>query len=155
MTEAKTSVPAAPAQPRRCAIYTRTVADASRNAVSQGAQWAACARYLRRQPGWALVADRYDDCGCSGASLDRPALQRLLADVDAARIDVVLVDDIDRLGRRALDLAAIWERFRATGVVLVAVALGLSTADQDGQDWLDWLSEFAELERALLGMGAR
>lgn len=155
MTEVETRSPAAPAEPTRCAIYTRTAAGASQNAVSQGGQWAACARYLRRQPGWALVADRYDDCGYSGANVDRPALQRLLADVEAARIDVVIVDDVDRLSCRALDLAAICERFRATGVVLIAVAGGLSTAGRDGQDWLDWLSEFAELERALRGKGAR
>ena len=155
MKPTKARSPEAQAEPRRCAIYTRTAAGAEDNAVSQGAQWAACARYLRRQPGWTLVADRYDDCGTSGANLDRPALQRLLADVDAARIDIVLVDDVDRLSRRALHLAAIGERFRATGVVLVAVAQGLSTADEAGEDWFAWLSEFAELERALLGTGAR
>lgn len=158
MTATTISSPAAPGeptQPTRCAVYTRTAAGASRNAVAQGAQWAACAHYLRQQPGWALVAERYDDCGCSGANLDRPALQRLLTDVGAARIDVVLVNDVDRLSRRALDLAAIGERFRATGVVLVAVAQGLSTADRAGQDWLDWLSEFAELERALRRVGPR
>jgi DNA invertase Pin-like site-specific DNA recombinase len=155
MKPTKARLPEAPVEPRRCAIYTRTVAGAADNAVSQGAQWAVCTRYLRRQPGWALVADRYDDHGTSGANLDRPALQRLLADVDAAWIDIVLVDDVDRLSRRALHLAAIGERFRAMGVVLVAVAQGLSTADEAGEDWLAWLSEFAELERTLLGTGAR
>jgi DNA invertase Pin-like site-specific DNA recombinase len=125
------------------------------NAVSQGAQWAACARYLEKQPGWVLVADRYDDCGGIGENLDRPALQRLLADVDTAQIDIVIVDDVDRLSRRALDLAAIGERFRATGVMLVAVAQGLSTADRDGQVWHTWLSEFARRGRAPQGTGAR
>lgn len=155
MKSTKARSPHAPTEPKRCAIYTRTAAGAAENAVSQGAQWVACARYLRRQPGWALVADRYDDCGTSGGNLDRPALQRLLADVDAAQIDIVIADDVARLSRRALDLAAIGERFRATGVVLVAVAQGLSTADGAGQDWLAWLSEFAALERALLGTRTR
>jgi DNA invertase Pin-like site-specific DNA recombinase len=139
----------------RCAIYTRTAAGTPGNAVSQGAQWAACARYLREQPGWALVADRYDDCGCSGADLDRPALQRLLADIDTARIDIVIVDDVARLSRRALDLAAIGERFRATGVTLVVVAQGLSTADSDGQAWHTWLSEFVRRGGAPQGAGPR
>ena len=155
MNPTKVQTPSSPAKPMRCAIYTRTAAGAPGNAVSQGAQWAACARYLREQPGWALVTDRYDDCGLTGLNLDRPALQRLLADIDTARIDIVIVDDIDRLSRRALDLAAIGERLRATGVMLVAVIQGLSTADRDGQVWYAWLSEFARRGGAPQGVGPR
>jgi DNA invertase Pin-like site-specific DNA recombinase len=148
-------MPPAPAKPMRCAIYTRTAAGTPGNADSQGAQWAACARYLQEQPGWAHVADRYDDFGGSGADLDRPALQRLLVDIDTARIDIVIVDDVARLSRRALDLAAIGERFRVTGVTLVVVAQGLSTADRDGQAWHTWLSEFARRGGAPKGTGTR
>lgn len=155
MNSTKAQTPPSPAKPTRCAIYTRTAAGAPGNAVSQGAQWAACARYLRKQPGWALVADRYDDSGGTGANLDRPALQRLLADIDTARIDIVIVDDVDRLSHRALDLAAIGERFRATGVTLVALAQGLSTTDGNGQAWHTWLSEFARRGRAPQGAEER
>jgi site-specific DNA recombinase len=151
--EAHTSAPQP--NPIRCAIYTRTAAGAPGNAVSQGAQWVACARYLREQLGWALVAGRYDDFGGIGADLNRPALQRLLADVDTAGIDIVIVDDVFRLSGRALDLAAIGERFRATGVTLVAVAQGLSTADRGGQAWNAWLSAFARCGGAPQGVGAR
>lgn len=148
-------IPPAPAELMRCAIYTRTAADAPGNAVSQGAQWAACTRYLRGRPGWTLVADRYDDSGVTGANLDRPALQRLLADIDSARIGIVIVDDVDRLSLRALDLAALGEHLRTTGVTLVAVAQGLTTADRDGQAWHSWLSEFARRGRTAQGVGTR
>src|SRR5688572_10008355 len=102
---------------RRCAVYTRksTSAGLEMEFNSLDAQREACVSYIERQPGWKHIDRRYDDGGFTGANVDRPAFQRLLADIDAGQIDVVVVYKVDRLSRSLLDFAKVMERFDAAG----------------------------------------
>ena len=99
----------------RCAIYTRksTEEGLAQAFNSLAAQREAAEAYIRSQQeqGWMVVPERYDDGGCSGASLDRPALQRLLADTERGKVDCVVVYKVDRLSRSLLDFARIIDRF--------------------------------------------
>jgi DNA invertase Pin-like site-specific DNA recombinase len=119
--------PIASAQPsaKRAAIYTRksTTAGLESDFNSLDAQHEACAAYIERQEGWTLVSERYDDGGFTGANTDRPAFQRLLADVAAGCVDVVVVYKVDRLSRSILDFAKVMERFDAAGTSFVSVSL--------------------------------
>ena len=103
----------------RCGIYTRVSTDQGlgQDFNSLDAQREACEAYIKSQAheGWRLVRDRYDDGGFSGGSLDRPALQKLLIDVQARRIDVIVVYKVDRLTRSLADFAKLVETFDADG----------------------------------------
>ena len=102
-------------KPQRCAIYTRKSTEHNLDLEfnSLDAQREACEAYIKSQAheGWRLVPDRYDDGGLSGASLDRPALQKLLADVRAGKINIVVVYKVDRLTRSLADFAKLVELF--------------------------------------------
>ena len=102
-------------KPQRCAIYTRKSTEHNLDLEfnSLDAQREACEAYVKSQAheGWRLVPDRYDDGGLSGASLDRPALQNLLADVRAGKIPIVVVYKVDRLTRSLADFAKLVELF--------------------------------------------
>src|SRR4051812_47474784 len=104
---------------RRCAIYTRKSSDEGLEQAfnSLDAQREACEAYIRSQAseGWTLHNDRYDDGGCSGGSMNRPALQRLLEAVSARRVDVVVVYKVDRLTRSLADFVKIVETLDAAG----------------------------------------
>src|SRR6202166_2426087 len=104
----------------RCAVYTRKSSEEGLEMEfnSLDAQREACESYIasQRGEGWVLVADRYDDGGVSGGTLDRPALKRLLADVEAGRIDIVVVYKVDRLSRSLLDFHKLVESFEHHGV---------------------------------------
>ena len=104
----------------RCAIYTRVSTDQGleQDFNSLDAQREASEAYIKSQAheGWRLVRDRYDDGGFSGGSMDRPALQKLLIDVQARRIDVIVVYKVDRLTRSLADFAKLVETFDAHGV---------------------------------------
>ena len=106
-----------PIKPVRCAIYTRVSTDhgLEQDFNSLDAQHDAAQAYIRSQAhaGWALIRSRYDDGGYSGGSTDRPALQRLLADVKAGKIDVIVVYKVDRLTRSLADFAKLVELFDA------------------------------------------
>jgi len=110
--------PAPPA--RRCAIYTRksTSEGLDQEFNSLDAQREACERYIaaRKHEGSSVVEGRYDDGGFTGANLDRPAFQRLMADVEARRLDVVVVYKVDRLSRSLLDFAQVMDRFNKADV---------------------------------------
>ena len=99
----------------RCAVYTRKSSEEGLDMEfnSLDAQREACEAYItsQRGEGWVQVADRYDDGGVSGGTLDRPALKRLLADVEAGRIDIVVVYKVDRLSRSLLDFHKLIELF--------------------------------------------
>src|SRR6476469_4577924 len=99
----------------RCAIYTRKSSEEGLDMEfnSLDAQREACEAYVASQKpeGWVLVPDRYDDGGFSGGTLERPALQRLLADIEAGRVDVIVVYKIDRLSRSLMDFARLVEIF--------------------------------------------
>lgn len=99
---------------KRCAVYTRksTSAGLEQDFNSLDAQRDSCVGYIQRQPGWTLLDAHYDDGGFTGANIERPAFQRLLADIEGGKIDVVVVYKVDRLSRSLLDFAKVMERFR-------------------------------------------
>jgi site-specific DNA recombinase len=142
---------------RRCAIYTRksTSAGLEQDFNSLDAQREACVAYIKRQPGWALLDDRYDDGGFTGANIERPAFQRLLADIGTGKIDVVVVYKVDRLSRSLLDFAKLMERFGVAGASFVSVTQNFSTADAMGRLTLNMLMSFAEFEREMIGERTR
>ena len=143
----------------RCAIYTRksTSAGLDRDFNSLDAQREACESYIRSQAhlNWCIVPQPYDDGGFTGANLDRPAFQRLLADIDARRIDVIVVHRVDRLSRSLLDFAGVMGRFNEKGVAFVSVTQNFSTADAMGRLTLNMLMSFAEFEREMISERTR
>jgi DNA invertase Pin-like site-specific DNA recombinase len=143
----------------RCAIYTRksTEHNLDLTFTSLDAQREACEAYIKSQAheGWRLIPDRYDDGAFSGASLDRPAVQRLLADVRAGRIDVVLVYKVDRLTRSLADFAKVIELFDAHNVWFVSVTQSFNTSSSMGRLTLNVLLSFAQFERELIGERVR
>ena len=149
----------APAKPARlsAAIYARksTTMGLEMDFNSLDAQREACAAYVQRQPGWTLVSEPYEDGGFSGATIERPAFQRLLADIDAKRIDVVVVYKVDRLSRSLLDFAKLMERFSAAGTSFVSVTQNFSTADAMGRLTLNMVMSFAEFEREMISERTR
>jgi site-specific DNA recombinase len=150
---------AAVAETKRCAIYTRksTSAGLEQDFNSLDAQREACEHYIRNQAciGWKLIDDKYDDGGFTGANIERPAFQRLLADIDARMVDIVVVYKVDRLSRSLLDFAKLMERFGAAGVSFVSVTQNFSTADAMGRLTLNMLMSFAEFERAMIAERTR
>ena len=135
----------------RCAIYTRKSSDEGLEQAfnSLDAQHEACAAYIasQRQEGWVLARDRFDDGGVSGGTLERPALQRLLAEIDAGRVGMVVVYKIDRLTRSLADFAKMVERFDAAGCSFVSVTQAFNTASSMGRLTLNVLLSFAQFER--------
>jgi site-specific DNA recombinase len=135
----------------RCAIYTRvsTEAGLDQDFNSLDAQYEAARAYIRSQAhaGWTLVRTRYDDGGFSGGSTDRPALQQLLADVRAHRINVIVVYKVDRLTRSLADFARLVDLFDAHGVSFVSVTQQFNTTTSMGRLTLNVLLSFAQFER--------
>jgi site-specific DNA recombinase len=120
---------------------------------SLDAQREACEAYVASQKaeGWLLVPDRYDDGGISGATLERPALQRLLADIEAKRVDIVVVYKIDRLSRALMDFAKLVEVFDRNEVTFVSVTQSFNTTTSMGRLTLNILLSFAQFEREVIG----
>jgi len=139
----------------RCAVYTRKSTEEGLDMEfnSLDAQREACEAYIASQKaeGWTLVPDRYDDGGFSGATLERPAVKRLLADVEAALIDVVVVYKIDRLSRSLMDFAKLVEVFDRKGVTFVSVTQSFNTTTSMGRLTLNILLSFAQFEREVIG----
>ncbi|MEM9900083.1 MAG: recombinase family protein [Pseudomonadota bacterium] len=135
----------------RCAIYTRKSSDEGldQDFNSLDAQHEACLAFVasQRQEGWVASKARYDDAGLSGGTLERPALQRLLADIDVGRIQMVVVYKIDRLTRSLADFAKLVERFDAAGCSFVSVTQAFNTASSMGRLTLNVLLSFAQFER--------
>ena len=121
----------APVRKLRCAVYTRKSSEEGLDMEfnSLDAQREACEAYVasQRAEGWLLVPDRYDDGGFSGGTLDRPALQRLLRDIEGHRVDVVVVYKIDRLSRSLLDFSKLVEVFDRHSVTFVSVTQSFNT----------------------------
>jgi site-specific DNA recombinase len=105
----------------------------------------------QRAEGWLLVRDRYDDGGYSGGTLERPALKRLMADIQAGTVDVVVVYKIDRLSRSLMDFAKLVEVFERHGVTFVSVTQSFSTTTSMGRLTLNMLLSFAQFEREVIG----
>jgi DNA invertase Pin-like site-specific DNA recombinase len=128
---------AAAVKPQRCAIYTRVSTD---NGLEQEfnslhAQREAAQAYVKSQAheGWKLIRDHYDDGGFSGGSLERPGLQKLLADIRERRIDIVVVYKVDRLTRSLTDFAKLVELFDSHGVAFVSVTQSFNTTSSMGR----------------------
>src|SRR3979411_2279218 len=135
----------------RCAIYTRVSTDQGleQDFNSLDAQYDASQAYIRSQAhaGWTLLRAKYDDGGFSGGNTDRPALQRLLVDVRAGKIDVIVVYKVDRLTRSLADFAELVELFDAHGVSFVSVTQQFNTTTSMGRLTLNVLLSFAQFER--------
>ena len=143
------------ASSRRCAIYTRKSSEEGleQDFNSLHAQREACESYIKSQQGegWRLVKTAYDDGGLSGATMNRPALQRLLSDIRERLIDVVVVYKVDRLTRSLADFAKMVEIFDAQGVSFVAVTQQFNTTTSMGRLTLNVLLSFAQFEREVTG----
>ncbi|HEX3918857.1 MAG TPA: recombinase family protein [Caulobacteraceae bacterium] len=139
----------------RCAIYTRKSSEEGldQDFNSLHAQREACEAYVRSQAGegWGALAGQYDDGGFSGGNMARPGLEKLMADVDARRVDVVVVYKVDRLTRSLADFAKIVERFDAAGVSFVSVTQSFNTTTSMGRLTLNVLLSFAQFEREVTG----
>ena len=145
-----------PIKPRtRCAIYTRKSSDEGleQEYNSLDAQRDASEAYVasQRHEGWVLVPDRYDDGGFSGGNMNRPGLKRLLADIEARKIDVIVVYKIDRLTRSLLDFAQLIGTFDKNNVCFVSVTQQFNTTTPMGRLILNILLSFAQFERELTG----
>jgi site-specific DNA recombinase len=143
----------------RCAIYTRKSTEHNLDLAftSLDAQREACEAYIKSQAheGWRLVPGRYDDGAFSGASLDRPAMQKLLTDVRSRTIDIVLVYKVDRLTRSLADFAKLIELFDAHNVSFVSVTQSFNTSSSMGRLTLNVLLSFAQFEREVIGERVR
>ena len=142
----------------RCAIYTRksTEEGLDRDFNSLDAQRESAEAYVlsQREAGWTALAERYDDGGYTGANLDRPALERLLADIEAGLIDCLIVNRVDRLSRSLLDFARLMSTFEKRGVNLVSVTQQFNTTASMGRLTLNILLSFADYaERAIMQSG--
>jgi site-specific DNA recombinase len=138
-----------------CAIYTRKSSDEGLEQAfnSLDAQREACAAFVlsQKHEGWSVSPTLYDDGGYSGGTLDRPALQRLLADIADDKVDVVVVYKIDRLTRSLFDFAKIVEAFDARGVSFVSITQQFNTTTSMGRLTLNVLLSFAQFEREVTG----
>ncbi len=135
----------------RCAIYTRVSTEhgLDQEFNSLDAQYEAASAYIKSQAhaGWTLIRSRYDDGGYSGGSTDRPDLQRLLDDIRARKVDVIVVYKVDRLTRSLADFAKLVELFDSHGVSFVSVTQQFNTTTSMGRLTLNVLLSFAQFER--------
>ena len=143
----------------RCAIYTRKSTEHNPDLAfnSLDAQREACAAYIKSQAheGWRPVSKHYDDGAFSGASLDRPALQRLLEEVQAGKVDIIVVYKVDRLTRSLADFAKLVELFDRHSVSFVSVTQSFNTTSSMGRLTLNVLLSFAQFEREVIGERVR
>src|SRR3979490_273430 len=140
---------------RRCAVYTRKSSEEGleQDFNSLHAQREACEAFIKSQTGegWRLIKTAYDDGGLSGGTMERPALQRLLTDINEGLIDIVVVYKVDRLTRSLADFAKMVEVFDAHGVSFVAVTQQFNTTTSMGRLTLNVLLSFAQFEREVTG----
>jgi site-specific DNA recombinase len=140
---------------RRCAIYTRKSSEEGleQHFNSLHAQREACEAFIKSQAseGWRLIRTSYDDGGLSGATMERPALKRLLDHIRQGLIEVIVVYKVDRLTRSLADFAKMAEIFDEHQVSFVAVTQGFNTTSSMGRLTLNMLLSFAQFERELTG----
>jgi len=143
----------------RCAIYTRKSTDEGleQEFNSLDAQRDAGEAYIASQKseGWVCLPDRYDDGGFTGGNMDRPAMKRLLADIEAGRIDCIVVYKIDRLSRSLMDFARVMETFEKHSVSFVSVTQQFNTSTSMGRLMLNVLLSFAQFEREIISERTR
>jgi len=147
------------AQPIRCAIYTRksTEEGLEQEFNSLDAQREAAEAYIASQQheGWVCLPDRYGDGGYTGANMERPALKRLFEDIEAGRVDCVVVYKVDRLSRSLLDFARMIEKFEKGHVSFVSVTQQFNTTHSMGRLTLNILLSFAQFEREIISERTR
>lgn len=150
---------ARPATTVRCAIYTRksTEEGLEQNFNSLDAQRESAENYIASQKaeGWVCLPDRYDDGGFTGGNLERPAVQRLLADIQAGKVDCVVVYKVDRLSRSLLDFAKMMETFEKHNISFVSVTQHFNTTHSMGRLTLNILLSFAQFEREIISERTR
>jgi site-specific DNA recombinase len=156
MAKTSTAVQSQPVRRKlRCAVYTRksTEEGLDQEFNSLDAQREACEAYIasQRAEGWLMLGDRYDDGGFSGGTLERPALRRLLSDIEAGGVDIVAVYKIDRLSRSLIDFAKLVDVFERKGVTFVSVTQSFNTTTSMGRLTLNVLLSFAQFEREVIG----
>src|SRR4051812_4384965 len=143
----------------RCAIYTRKSTeeglDQEFNSLDAQRESAEACIASQKELGWKLLAERYDDGGYTGGNLERPALRRLLDDIDARRVDCVVVYKVDRLSRSLLDFARLMDRFDRHSVSFVSVTQQFNTTSPLGRLTLNILLSFAQFEREIIGERTR
>ena len=139
----------------RCAIYTRKSSEEGLEQAfnSLDAQREACAAFIASQKheGWTVLPALYDDGGFSGGTMERPALKRLIADIEADQIDVVVVYKVDRLTRALSDFAKLVDVFDRRGVSFVSITQQFNTTTSMGRLTLNVLLSFAQFEREVTG----
>jgi site-specific DNA recombinase len=139
----------------RCAIYTRKSSEEGleQSFNSLDAQREACEAFIssQRHEGWKMLPTRYDDGGYSGGTMERPALKRLLQDVDDGKVNIIVVYKVDRLTRSLADFAKIVEAFDAKGVSFVSVTQQFNSTTSMGRLTLNILLSFAQFEREVTG----
>ena len=149
--EAKESPPT----PIRCAIYTRKSSDEGLdqefNSLDAQRESAEAFVASQRAEGWEVNPERYDDGGFSGGTMERPALDRLLRDIEAGKVDCVVVYKVDRLSRSLMDFSRIMETFEKAGVSFVSVTQQFNTTHSMGRLTLNILLSFAQFEREIIG----
>jgi site-specific DNA recombinase len=143
----------------RCAIYTRKSSEEGlqQEFNSLDAQRESAEAFIRSQQheGWHLLPERYDDGGFTGGNMDRPALQRLLADIEAGRVDCVLVYKVDRLSRSLLDFARMMQTFERYKIAFVSITQDFNTSTSMGRLMLNVLLSFAQFEREIISERTR
>ena len=151
--------PRRPTKKVRCAIYTRKSSEEGLEQAfnSLDAQREACAAFIlsQKHEGWTALPALYDDGGYSGGTMERPALQRLIADIEAGQIDVVVVYKVDRLTRALSDFAKLVEIFDRRSVSFVSITQQFNTTTSMGRLTLNVLLSFAQFEREVIGERVR
>jgi len=141
----------------RCAVYTRKSTEEGLDQAfnSLDAQREACDAYIlsQRHEGWTLVKDSYDDGGFSGGNMERPGLKRLLADIEAGKVNVIVVYKVDRLTRSLADFAKIVDVLDERDASFVSVTQSFNTTTSMGRLTLNVLLSFAQFEREVTGDG--
>ncbi len=150
---------AVPAKLIRCAIYTRKSTEegleqAFNSLDAQRESGEACIA-AQKHEGWVCLPDRYDDGGFSGGNIERPALKRLLADIEAGKVDCVVVYKVDRLSRSLMDFARIMQVFESRNVSFVSVTQQFNTTHSMGRLTLNILLSFAQFEREIISERTR
>ena len=143
----------------RCAIYTRksTEEGLEQEFNSLDAQRESAEAFIRSQTneGWNCLPERYDDGGFTGGNMERPALRRLLTDIEAGKIDLVVCYKVDRLSRSLLDFAKMMEKFEQHGVSFVSITQQFNSATSMGRLVLNVLLSFAQFEREIIAERTR
>jgi site-specific DNA recombinase len=159
MTRTNAASTPAPRTSRRCAIYTRksTEEGLDQEFNSLDAQRESAEAYIKSQAaeGWVCSPERYDDGGFTGGNMDRPALKRLLADVEAGRVEIVITYKVDRLSRSLLDFARIMGVFDSHDVSFVSVTQQFNSVSSMGRLTLNILLSFAQFEREIISERTR